>query len=149
MNSTRTLSLPDPAATASSARALGGLLRPGDVIGLSGDLGTGKTAFARALIQGLVGSDMPVPSPTFTLVQTYDTPVGPLWHCDLYRIEDPEECWELGLSEAFESAVTLIEWPERMARFLPAKALAITFSYEGEGRSMTRSGGPSHLLGWP
>ena len=67
MNSTRTLSLPDPAATASSARALGGLLRPGDVIGLSGDLGTGKTAFARALIQGLVGSDMPVPSPTFTL----------------------------------------------------------------------------------
>lgn len=148
MNLTRTLSLLDPEATASSARALGGILRPGDVIGLSGDLGTGKTAFARALIQGLVGSDMPVPSPTFTLVQTYDTPIGPLWHCDLYRIEFPEECWELGLSEAFERAVTLIEWPERMGAFLPTKALAITFSYEGEGRLMTRSGGPPHLQEW-
>ena len=149
MNATRTIPLPDPAATDACARSLGGLLRLGDVIALSGDLGSGKTAFARALIQGCLGSDVPVPSPTFTLVQTYDAPIGPIWHCDLYRLEDPEEVWELGLDEAFQSAITLIEWPERMGRHLPEKALRLTFSYDGPGRSLLRDGGPDHLAGWP
>jgi len=146
---TRTINLPDPAATDACAESLRPHLRLGDVIALSGDLGTGKTAFARALIQGYLGPDAPVPSPTFTLVQTYDTDLGPVWHCDLYRLEDPDECWELGLDEAFQSALTLIEWPERMGKNLPEKALRLAFAYDGEGRSLTRSGGPAHLAEWP
>jgi tRNA threonylcarbamoyladenosine biosynthesis protein TsaE len=146
---TRTISLPDPAATDACARSLQPHLRPGDVIALSGDLGAGKTAFARALIQGFLGPEAAVPSPTFTLVQTYETDVGPLWHCDLYRLEDPEEIFELGLEEAFQSAITLIEWPERMGIHLPEKALRLAFAYDGAGRSLARSGGPAHLTDWP
>lgn len=149
MISTRTITLPDPAATDACARALGPHLRPGDVIALSGDLGAGKTAFARAVIQGFLGPDAAVPSPTFTLVQTYETDSGPLWHCDLYRLEDPDEIWELGLTEAFQSAITLIEWPERMGSHLPQKALRLAFAYDGAGRTLTRSGGPAHLADWP
>jgi len=149
MSFSRSLPLPDPAATDACARALGPLLRPGDVLALTGDLGTGKTAFARALIQGLIGDATPVPSPTFTLVQTYDAPIGPIWHCDLYRLEDPTECWELGLDDAFQHAITLIEWPDRMGALLPSTALSITFAYDGAGRVMTRSGGPRHLDSWP
>jgi tRNA threonylcarbamoyladenosine biosynthesis protein TsaE len=145
----RTIALPDPAATQACARALGAFLRVGDVIALSGDLGAGKTAFARALIQEFLGPDAAVPSPTFTLVQTYETPLGPLWHCDLYRLEDPDEMFELGLDEAFQSAITLIEWPERLGRHLPDQALRLAFAYEGEGRRLTRESGPAHLADWP
>lgn len=146
---TRTTTLADPAATDACARSLQPHLRPGDVIALSGDLGAGKTAFARALIQGFLGPEAAVPSPTFTLVQTYETAAGPLWHCDLYRLEDPDEIWELGLDEAFQSAITLIEWPERMGNHLPEKALRLAFAYDGAGRALTRSGGPTHLTDWP
>ncbi len=149
MSLARTLHLTDPSATEACAHALCPSLRPGDLIALSGDLGTGKTAFARAVIQGLIGEAIAVPSPTFTLVQTYDSPIGPIWHCDLYRIEDPAECWELGLEEAFETAVTLIEWSERMGNMLPTKALRLTFSYDGDGRRLDRVGGPAHLANWP
>ncbi|MCP5322769.1 MAG: tRNA (adenosine(37)-N6)-threonylcarbamoyltransferase complex ATPase subunit type 1 TsaE [Candidatus Paracaedibacteraceae bacterium] len=89
-------------------------LQPGDVVYMQGDLGAGKTTFVRAAIQSILGSDEPVPSPTFTLVQTYDTLNGPIYHYDLYRLVDPEEVLELGMNEAFHKGITFIEWPQRM-----------------------------------
>lgn len=110
------------------AARLGALLSAGDILALEGPLGAGKTAFARALIQSLVGDDQEVPSPTFTLVQTYDTPKLTLWHFDLYRLENPEELWELGFEEV-GSGVALIEWPERArALGLFQKALSLTLA---------------------
>jgi tRNA threonylcarbamoyl adenosine modification protein YjeE len=95
------------------------LLGAGDVITLSGDLGAGKTAAARALIRYLAQDDeLEVPSPTFTLAQTYDLPPFPLLHADLYRIADPDELEEIGLSPLPEGTVALIEWPERAPRCL-------------------------------
>jgi len=108
---------------------LASLLRIHDVILLKGDLGTGKSTFARALIQALCGENIEVPSPTFTLVQTYDAPAFSLWHFDLYRLKEPEEAYELGLEEAYESGVSLIEWPERLGTFLPREYLEIEFAY--------------------
>lgn len=90
------------------------LIGPGDVVTLSGDLGAGKTAAARAMIRYLADDDaLEVPSPTFTLVQTYDLPPYPLLHADLYRVEDPSELEEIGLSPLPDGTVALIEWPER------------------------------------
>jgi tRNA threonylcarbamoyladenosine biosynthesis protein TsaE len=120
------VSLPDPAATAQLARRLAAVARPGDLLALGGTLGMGKTAFARAFIQHLVGSEEEVPSPTFTLVQSYDTPSGTIWHFDLYRLSRPEDVWELGLEDALADGITLIEWPERMGGTLPARRLDLT-----------------------
>lgn len=108
---------------------VGSLLQMHDVILLKGDLGTGKSTFARALIQALCGKNIEVPSPTFTLVQTYDAPAFSLWHFDLYRLKEPEEAYELGLEEAYERGVSLIEWPERLGAFLPQEYLEIEFAY--------------------
>lgn len=107
--------------------------RVGDVFALFGDLGAGKTTLARGLLRGL-GLVGEAPSPTFTLVQTYEPPELrlPVWHCDLYRLDDPEEAIELGLEEAFDSALVLIEWPERLGRLLPASALRLHLSGAGE-----------------
>ncbi len=126
--------LPDEAATAALARALAALLRPGDVVALSGELGAGKTSFARALINALPRSDSgsgdeEVPSPTFTLVQTYDREPAPVWHFDLYRIETPEEVLELGLEEALAEGITLIEWPERMGAMQPDHSLLLALHF--------------------
>jgi tRNA threonylcarbamoyl adenosine modification protein YjeE len=104
-------------------------LQSGDVILLKGDLGCGKSTFARALIQALCGEHTEVPSPTFTLVQTYETPQFVLWHFDLYRLEHPEELRELGLEEAYGTGVCLIEWPERLGSFLPKTYVEIEFTY--------------------
>lgn len=109
--------------TTALASRIGGLLRPGDVLLLSGEIGAGKTHFARSLIQSLMEEPEDVPSPTFTLVQVYDVPTGELWHADLYRLSSPDECIELGLTDAFESAICLVEWPDRLADLTPAKAL--------------------------
>ena len=98
----------------SFARTVGDHLGVGDVIYLKGDLGAGKTTFARALIQHLTASTEPVPSPTFTLVQTYDTPRFDIAHYDLYRLETPEDCLELGIMEAVTMGPLLIEWPDRL-----------------------------------
>jgi len=141
------LPLPDPAATEALGRALAPLLRGGDVVALYGDLGAGKTALARALIRALPGplgaAEEEVPSPTFTLVQTYERDPAPVWHFDLYRIEDSSEVEELGLSEALAGGISLIEWPERLGAGLPAAALRISLAFgaDGEGRRARLSGG--------
>jgi tRNA threonylcarbamoyladenosine biosynthesis protein TsaE len=105
------LDLPDEAATESLARRLAGVARPGDVIALWGGLGAGKTAFARAFVRAAGDPAEEVPSPTFTLVQTYALAAGPCWHFDLYRLQAPDEVWELGIEEAFAGGIVLIEWP--------------------------------------
>lgn len=107
------------------ASRIAGLAETGDVIALGGDLGVGKTEFARAFIRALTDPEEEVPSPTFTLVQTYEGQSGEIWHFDLYRIKTPEEVLELGIEEAIHSAITLVEWPEKMGQFLPRGRLDI------------------------
>lgn len=118
--------------TAKSAARLGAVLMPGDVILLTGDVGAGKTHFARALIQSLLFEPEDVPSPTFTLVQTYDTPKGEIWHADLYRLTSTAEIEELGLSDAFDNAICLIEWPDRLGDLRPDGALELTLTQAGQ-----------------
>ena len=124
-----------PEETAAFAREIASHLRSRDVILLQGDLGTGKSIFARALIQYLCGEDTEVPSPTFTLVQTYETPAFVLWHFDLYRLNHSAEVYELGIEEAYATGVSLIEWPERLGGQLPADRLDVELKPEGEGRT--------------
>ncbi len=95
-----------------------------DVFLLEGPLGAGKSVFARGFIRALCGKDTEVPSPTFTLLQTYESPKGPLYHFDLYRLKDPDEIFEIGWDEA-RSGIMLIEWPERLGPHRPAKARTI------------------------
>ncbi|CAG0911585.1 unnamed protein product [Cyprideis torosa] len=109
-------------------------MRVGDVILLSGGIGAGKTHFARALIQSLQDVPEDVPSPTFTLIQQYETPAGPIWHSDLYRLGHPDEVIELGLFEAFETAICLIEWPDRLGNDAPPDALHLHFSTPKDGK---------------
>jgi tRNA threonylcarbamoyl adenosine modification protein YjeE len=124
------IDLADEAATAALAHRLGAFLMDGDVVALHGELGAGKTAFARALIRGLTGDmDRDVPSPTFTLVQTYETPAGRLHHFDLYRIASPDELTEIGWDEALADGIALVEWPERAGALLPANRLDVTFEF--------------------
>src|SRR5690242_6768818 len=124
------LPLVNETATAHLMADLALLTGPGDVITLSGDLGTGKTAAARAMIRYLSGDEeMEVPSPTFTLAQTYDLPLFPLVHADLYRINDSSELEEIGLSPLPDGAVALIEWPERAPGALPADRIDIALSH--------------------
>jgi tRNA threonylcarbamoyladenosine biosynthesis protein TsaE len=121
------LVLADETATASLAAALAARVLPGDVVTLSGALGAGKTSFARFFIRAL-GIGEEVPSPTFTLVQTYETTRGTVWHFDLYRLTSPEEIWELGLEEALIEGIILIEWPERIGALLPRERLDLTLT---------------------
>jgi tRNA threonylcarbamoyl adenosine modification protein YjeE len=104
-------------------------LQSGDLVTLSGDLGAGKTTFARALIRHLAGDPaIPVPSPTFTLLQTYELPPFPVVHADLYRLEGPGELAELGFDDLPRGAVVLLEWPDRAAGFLPPDRLDVAFT---------------------
>ena len=109
----------------SLARKLAALAKPRDVILLYGDLGMGKTVFSRAFVQALTSPDEDVPSPTFTLVQLYDTDKGTIWHFDLYRLKQPDEVYELGFEEALSDGISLIEWPERAERLFPRNRLEI------------------------
>ncbi len=130
-----TVDLADEAATSLLGNDLSRAVVKGDLIALSGDLGAGKTTLARALIRSLAGDpELDVPSPTFTLVQAYDT-LLPVSHFDLYRIGDPSEIEELGLDEALDDGVALVEWPERAAGLLPEKLIRIDIVHNGAGRT--------------
>lgn len=109
-----------------AARAVARQLEPTDIILLNGNLGAGKSVFARALIRTLSNDDaLEVPSPTFTVVQTYDTDYAPIWHFDLYRIKSPEDIYELGWEDAAGNALVIIEWPERLAHLKPVNYIDI------------------------
>lgn len=141
------IALPDLPATAALGRRLAALLRAGDVVALQGDLGAGKTTLARAMIAALSPETEDVPSPTFTLVQTYpvETAQGAaeLWHFDLYRLDHAEQIYELGLEEALSGGISLIEWPELVAGLLPrgrTLTVSLTLGAGGE-RAAAISGG--------
>jgi len=141
------LDLPDLAATAGLGRKLAGLLRRGDVVALKGRLGAGKTTLARGIVTALSSETTEVPSPTFTLVQTYPVQLtdgaAELWHFDLYRLDRADQVEELGLDEALAGAVSLIEWPELIERRLPRdRVLSVELTLGTDGtRSVTLSGG--------
>ncbi len=128
--------------------ALGACLAPrlvgGDTILLKGPIGAGKTHLARAIIQtrlASVGLNEDVPSPTFTLVQTYSDGEFQIWHADLYRLGDPQEVHELGLEDAFVSDIALVEWPEKLGPITPDDALTVEFTLTGETRRIDFSSG--------
>jgi tRNA threonylcarbamoyladenosine biosynthesis protein TsaE len=118
--------------TARVATFLGSHLQAGDVLLLEGPIGAGKTHFARALIQSLLSVPEDVPSPTFTLVQTYEGRACEIWHSDLYRLGHPDEVAELGLTDAFDTAICLVEWPDRLGRQAPVRALTLSFAPDKE-----------------
>ncbi len=138
-----TLTLADETATARLAAAMAPHLRAGDFLGLSGPLGAGKSHFARALITArlaALGRAEDIPSPSFTLVQTYDLGTVTLWHADLYRLASAEELPELGLDEAIPVAICLVEWPDRLGALLPARRLDLAFGFlpgDDDVRSLT------------
>ena len=128
--------LDDESATAALATRLAPLLKPGDVVALSGGLGAGKTSFVRYLLRAL-GREGEVPSPSFAIVQPYDDLTPPVWHADLFRIEDPGELAELGL-DSLDGSALLVEWPERAGDDAWPEALRLTLSVlEDERRSLT------------
>lgn len=135
------LTLPDEAATAALAARIAPWLRAGDVVTLRGDLGAGKTALARSIIRTLADDpEEEVPSPTFTLVQTYEHLTPPVWHFDLYRLTDPGEVEELGWEEAL-GACALVEWPERLGPLLPPDRLDIHIAInDDQSRLVTLTG---------
>ncbi|GAA5074659.1 tRNA (adenosine(37)-N6)-threonylcarbamoyltransferase complex ATPase subunit type 1 TsaE [Roseibacterium beibuensis] len=143
------IDLLSPLVTERVAERVAGVLSAGDTLLLSGELGSGKTHFARALIRARLGPEgaaEDIPSPSFTLVQTYDAPGAEVWHADLYRLGHPDEIFELGLEAAMEDAICLVEWPERMAPEWPAAAALLRFRVTGEdSRALTVSAGSGDL----
>ncbi len=134
---TRTLFLPDAAATERLGRALAVELTPGDTLLLEGGIGAGKTALARAAIQALLARDgrvEDVPSPTFTVVQTYQAGGDELVHADLFRLNDPRDLDDIGLTDALGRAICLVEWPELLGRDVPGAVLHLRLDPEAEGR---------------
>ncbi len=134
---TADLLLPSPEATAGLARWLAPRMLPGDVLLLDGPIGAGKTHFARALIQHLLaaaGCVEDVPSPSFTLVQTYHAAALEIWHADLFRLTGPDDVTELGLTDAFATALCLVEWPDRLGALAPPGALDLRFTLQAGDR---------------
>lgn len=130
----RNMTLTDETATDGFARRLAAVLRPGDVVLLRGDLGAGKTALARAAIRALLGDDeAEVPSPTFTLVQTYDLNAAVVRHFDLYRLSGPEDVIELGWDETPDETIAFVEWPDRLGGMTPADRLELTLTIAADG----------------
>ena len=135
------LSLPDEAATERLGAALADRLRARDVVALEGGLGAGKTTLARAILRAAADdAALVVPSPTFTLVEVYDTAKGVFWHFDLYRLEEAPQVFELGWEEARADGIVLVEWAERLGMLLPEERLTVTLAIEGEGRRATLQG---------
>jgi tRNA threonylcarbamoyladenosine biosynthesis protein TsaE len=125
------LALPSPAATEALAQRVAALARPGDAILLEGPLGAGKSAFARAFLRALAADPaLDVPSPTFTLVQSYDTPAGPVHHLDLWRLAGPTALEELGWHD-LRADIVLVEWPDRLGDLAPSDALRIRLAHTG------------------
>ena len=137
------LECPDEMALRKVGSRVAGLLQAGDVIALYGGLGAGKTTFSRGLIHDYTGSD-DVPSPTYTLVQLYESGPLPVWHFDLYRLKTPDELIELGWDET-QDGIALIEWPERADGYLPEWRLDVTIDFLQEGRRVTLE---PHGEGW-
>ncbi len=135
------IALPDLAATDALGAAIAAGLTTGDAVALWGDLGAGKTTLARAVLRGL-GVEEDVPSPTFTLVQTYDTPRLTVSHFDLYRLRNARELDEIGFEAALEDGAVLVEWPERAPEALPADALHVRLTNSDKGR-VARLTGPA------
>ncbi len=133
-----TACLSRPAVTPDECAALAARIAPhlvpGDCILLEGPIGAGKTHFARALIQARLAEPEEIPSPTYTLIQTYQAPECEIWHCDLYRLADSGEVPELGIGEALERAICLIEWPDRLGSLRPGSALTIRFALTDRDR---------------
>ena len=127
-------------ATFQFAQGIAPILHAGDTLLLDGQIGTGKTFFARSLIRTLLGRDEDIPSPTFTLVQTYEAANYEIWHCDLYRLTTPEDIFELGLEDALNSSVCLIEWSNRLGEDIPESALQLTFESSQSEHSVTLAG---------
>ncbi len=104
------------------------------IVLLEGDLGAGKSVFSRAVIRALTGDEeLDVPSPTFTLVQSYESQRADIYHFDLYRLEDPEEIFEIGWEDAVSSGIVLVEWPERLGSYRPKKAITVQISLQNSG----------------
>lgn len=139
MRQMQTLSIANETELIALGAALIPQLSAGQTVCLTGGLGAGKTTFVRGMIQSVLG-DIDVPSPTYTLVQTYDMPEFELWHCDMYRLERPEDGYELGVTDAFEDALCLIEWPDKLGSLIPEDALAVEIAFDGEGRKVTLRG---------
>jgi len=123
--------------TVSCAARLAQTVRPGDIIALYGTLGAGKTEFCRGFIRTLTSRKADVPSPTFTLLQIYDTPGFPVYHFDMYRLKSPEEAYEIGIEDAFAEGVSLIEWPEKIGKLLPQRHISVTLEISGTDRLIT------------
>lgn len=139
------IELPDLAAMEAFGARIATQLRAGDVVALSGGLGTGKTTLSRAIL-GALGHDGEVPSPTFTIIETYDHLEPPVAHADFYRLEDPSEAEQLGLDDYRESAVLLAEWPDHAGGFAhEAGCLQITLEISGKGRRAIVKGGADWL----
>jgi len=117
---------PNLSTTQALAKALAPALKAGDCLLLSGDLGAGKSAFSRAIIQSIAGADVEVPSPTYTLVQAYELPTLRIFHYDLYRIGEPDEVYELDWQEARHAGLCLVEWPSRLEHLTPSDALNVS-----------------------
>ena len=138
----RRIDLPDAAATAGLGARIAAGLAPGDAVALEGDLGAGKTTLARAILRAL-GVTEEVPSPTFTLVQQYDTERLSVRHYDLYRVANAQEMGELGLDEALDDGAALIEWPERAGDQLPADRLHVALTISGPVSRKAHLRGPA------
>lgn len=135
-----------PDDTAAYARAWARVLDAGDTLLLEGDIGAGKTHFARALIEARLTDPEDIPSPTFTLIQTYDAGGAEIWHADLYRLTGADDVVELGLTDAFATSVCLVEWPDRLGDLAPDTALTLTFGKgpQEDTRTITGHGDPAH-----
>lgn len=129
------IEIENQAQTERLAQQIAALARQGDVLALHGDLGVGKSVFSRAFIRALTSPDEEVPSPTFTLVQIYDSEQGEIYHFDMYRLEQPDDALELGIEEAFNDGISLIEWPSKLGTYLPWDCLHITINNTGQSET--------------
>ncbi len=140
MNTVRKIQIESLLASPKEVLAFGGrlskILRPQDVVFLIADLGAGKTTLARGIIQAIIGENTDVSSPTYNLIHVWDGPKCQIWHADLYRLEEPAEVFALGLEEAFEHAITLVEWPDRMGQMAPENRLDICIEKTPKGRKV-------------